>query len=60
MIDLTKEWIIKKELAGEHTFFEENGCHVTNDNGFGLMVVIDYDNKKLIQIDSYNLDYLNY
>ena len=32
-------------------------CRVTNDNGFGLVMIVDRHNKKMIQIDGYSLDY---
>jgi hypothetical protein len=53
---LKAKWVITNGLPDSITI-EKDNCRVTNDNGFGLLMIIDRQHKKMVQIDSYNLDY---
>lgn len=49
--------IIREIPKNKKTIIEKNSCWVLNDNNFGLMMIVDYENKLMKQIDSYALDY---
>ncbi len=50
------DWAITNGLP-DSVLIDVDKCRVTNDNGFGLIMIVDRVNKKMVQIDSYNLDY---
>jgi len=53
---LKMKWVIVRGVPNSITI-EKDNCRVVNDNGFGLLMIIDKINKKMVQIDSYNLEY---
>ena len=53
---LKMKWVIVRSSSDSVTI-EKDNCKVMNDNGFGLLMIIDRAHKKMVQIDSYNLEY---